>query len=212
MIRILPFLFSFTFLIAALNDLNSADNKIDFSPLKATVNSELDQKFTPGAAIALIQKDQILFSQGFGNANEEKETPVSADMLFQVGSMTKMMTAIVLTSLGEEGKVDLNAPIGTYVKGLNSRIGALTCHQLLSQTSGLKDMPGEYGSSDERDFPKFIRSLREDIILADPGMAFSYSNLNYAIAGLVIQEVVGKAYADVMSERLFLPLGMKRTM
>jgi CubicO group peptidase (beta-lactamase class C family) len=188
----------------------AAEKTIDFSALRRTIDNELDEKSTPGAAIALIQNDRAVFSEGFGFANDEKETPITKDILFQIGSMTKMMTAIVLTSLAEEGKVDLNSPVGKYVNGLNPRIAQLTCHQLLSQTSGLRDMPGEYGTSDEAEFPKFIRSLKEDSILADPGI-FSYSNLNYAIAGLVIQEISGKPYADVMDERLFKPVGMNRT-
>jgi CubicO group peptidase (beta-lactamase class C family) len=187
------------------------ENSIDFSSLRRTIDTELEEKFTPGAAVALVQNDRVLFSEGFGFANDEKETPVKKDILFQIGSMTKMMTAIVLTSLAEEGKVDLDAPVGKYVNGLNPRIAELTSHQLLSQTSGLRDMPGEYGTSDESEFPKFVRSLKEDSIVADPGMAFSYSNLNYAIAGFLIQEISGKSYADVMTERLFKPLGMSRT-
>jgi CubicO group peptidase (beta-lactamase class C family) len=185
--------------------------EIDFSSLRRAVFVELDEKDTPGAAVALIQKDRVIFSEPFGFANDEKEIEVTRDTLFQIGSMTKMMTAMVLTSLAEEGKIDLSAPIGNYVKGLNSRIAQLTSHQLLSQTSGLRDMPGEYGTSDELELGKFLRTLREDSLLADPGIAFSYSNLNYALAGLVIQEVAGKPYADVMSERLFKPLGMNRT-
>ena len=184
----------------------------DFSSLRRAIDVELDEKETPGAALALIQNDRVIFSESFGFANQEKKIPVTGDTLFQIGSMTKMMTAIVLTSLADEGKLDLNAPVGNYVKGLSTEIAQLTSHQLLSQTSGLKDMAGEYGTSDELEFGKFIRSLKEDSLLAEPGMAFSYSNLNYAIAGLVIQEISGKPYADVMSERLFAPLGMNRTM
>ena len=202
--------FQLVLCFAILSGVHAAEP--DFSSFRRAIDVELDEKETPGAALALIQNDRVIFSECFGFANQEKKIPVTADTLFQIGSMTKMMTAIVLTSLAEEGKLDLNAPVGNYVKGLNPKIAQLTSHQLLSQTSGLKDMAGEYGTSDELEFGKFVRSLKEDSVLAEPGMAFSYSNLNYAIAGLVIQEIAGKSYADAMSERLFTPTGMNRTM
>ena len=71
------------------------------------------------------------------------------ESLFRIGSATKMLTAATHVTLAEEGKLDLNAPIGNYVKGLISKVAQVTAHQLLSQTSGIKDIAGDYGLHEE---------------------------------------------------------------
>src|SRR5262245_38468576 len=84
----------------------------DFSALEALVLEEMREKNAPGAAGAIISGDRVIFSKGFGTSNIETGAPVTADMLFRLGSTTKMFTAAALVSLSEEGKLDLNAPIG----------------------------------------------------------------------------------------------------
>jgi CubicO group peptidase (beta-lactamase class C family)/pimeloyl-ACP methyl ester carboxylesterase len=183
----------------------------DFADLEVTAKEEMLETNTPGAAVAVVSGDRVVFAQGFGVANIETGAPVTTETLFQIGSLTKMFTAAMLVRLAEEGKVKLNESVGRYVPWVSGDISRLTLHQLLSHTSGLKDVPGDYGLHDEAALVSFVRSWKDDACLFEPGKVFSYSNLGYALAGVVIQEISEKPYADVMVERLFKPLGMERT-
>jgi CubicO group peptidase (beta-lactamase class C family) len=136
---------------------------------------------------------------------------MTPDMLFRIGSTTKMFTATAVVTLAEEGRINLDQPIGNYVKGLNPKIAALTPHQLLSHTSGMIDEAPMYGDHDDTAMARVIRSWKDDQLFTEPGKIISYSNPGYWLAGFVAESVVGKPYADLMSERLFKPLGMART-
>jgi CubicO group peptidase (beta-lactamase class C family) len=184
--------------------------EVDFSELERVALAELQETGTPGAAVAVIRGDRAVFAKGFGVASRETGATVTVDMLFHIGSLTKMMTAAALVKLSEEGRIKLDAPIGNSAKGLSPRLSQVTAHQLLSQTSGLKDVPGDDGLHEETALGDFARSLKDDDLLIAKGLAFSYSNPGYALAGYLIEQVTGKPYGDAMDETLFKPLGMSR--
>src|SRR5689334_21045372 len=118
----------------------------DFSSLETVAREELQQTRAPGAAIAIVLGDRIIYAKGFGVANVETEEAVRPEMLFRLGSTTKMFTAATLVTLAEQGKINLKEPIGKYVQGLSPQIAQLTAHKLLSHTSGLLDEAAMYGS------------------------------------------------------------------
>lgn len=183
-----------------------------FSRLEETVLAELKSRGIPGAAVVVVHGDHIVFQKGFGVAKVETKEPVSPDMLFKIYSATKMFTSAALVTLSEEGKIDLNAPVGRYLGGLSPKLSQITAHQLLSHTAGLKQWPLP-GST----FPPVLplrdidRGLTDEYAFVEPGRVFSYSNPGFALAGAVIETRSGKPYADYVTERLFKPLGMTRT-
>jgi len=183
----------------------------DFSELEKTVLDELKSSRTPGAAVVIVSGDRVVFAKGFGIANAETGDPVTADMLFRLGSTTKMFTAAALVSLAEGGELDMNQPIGKYAKGLHPKVASVTAHQLLSHTAGIFDNAPMYGLHDDSALGNEVRSWKEDQFFTEPGKIISYSNPGYWLAGYVIEEASGKPYADQLSESLFKPLGMSRT-
>src|SRR5438034_11357584 len=98
--------------------LQAADKPNDFAPLEAVAAAELKDAGIPGAAIAIVRGDQLVFVNGFGTTSVEGGPPVTADTLFRLGSTTKMFTAAALVSLAEDGKLKLDAPIGDVIKDL----------------------------------------------------------------------------------------------
>lgn len=186
--------------------------QVDFTQLEKAALDELKEANTPGVAVAVVSGTRLVFAKGLGVANTETGAPVTPDTLFRVGSVTKMFTAAVLVTLAEEGRIKLDEPIGKYLKGLNPKLSLVTAHQLMSHTAGMTDeSPSDYGSHDDSALSAYVRSLKEDHFFTEPGGVFSYSNPGFDVAGLLIEEVGGRAYADQMSERLFKPLGMNRT-
>jgi CubicO group peptidase (beta-lactamase class C family) len=196
---------------ALLGSVFAQQSRKDFALLEKTALDELRESNTPGAAIAVVSGDRIVYVKGLGVSNVETEAPLVPEMLFRVGSVTKMFTAALLTSLAEDGKIKLDDPIDKYVRGLSPRLSQDTSRQLLGGTAGLIDGDPLYGPQDESALAKTARSWNDDMFFLEPGKLFSYSNPGFIIAGLVAEEIGGKHYADLMSERIFTPLGMKNT-
>lgn len=184
---------------------------LDFAELEKTVEAELLEKNAVGAGVAIIKGDRVIFAKGFGKANAETNAPVTADTLFQIGSVTKTFTAAMILSLVEDGKLKPDAPIELYAKNLSPKLSKVTLNQLLSHSAGIIDEPDEYGATDESLMASYIRFWTDDYCLFSAGEVFSYSNSGFALAGFTAQEASGKSYADLMSERIFQPLGMRRT-
>lgn len=183
----------------------------DFNALEQVATEELKAKRIPGCALAVMSDGRVVFAKGFGVASVETGDPVRTNMLFRLGSTTKMFTSAAVVMLAEEGKLKLDAPVGEHVKGILPKVAALTPIQLMAHTAGLRDESPMRGLHDDSALGAGIRAWREDIFFAEPGRIYSYANPGYWLAGLLAETVEGKPYADVLDARLFQPLGMKHS-
>lgn len=188
-----------------------AEEKRDYSELEQIALAELKEKNTPGAAIAVVSGDRAVFLKGFGVTSVEDGVAVTPDTLFYNGGLSRLFTAAVLVSLSEEGKVDLNAPIGKYIKGLSPRLSRVTAHQLLVSNAGIKEQHLTRGLVHDTALSEIVRTWGDDRIFAEPGKIVSSSHPSYALAGLLIEELTKKPFADVVRDRIFTPLGMDRS-
>jgi CubicO group peptidase (beta-lactamase class C family) len=183
----------------------------DFSALERVVQDELRSTHTPGAAIAIVSGDTVILAKGFGVASVETGAPVTPDMLFRLGSTTKMFTAATLVTLAQEGKLDLNQPVGTYVANIAPKLARVTAAQLLSHTAGIIDDAPMFGSHDDSALAANVRSWKDAYVFAEPGRIFSYANPGFVLAGYLAEVVSGKPYADTVAEKVLTPLGMTRS-
>jgi CubicO group peptidase (beta-lactamase class C family) len=184
---------------------------VDFSELDKLVPEELKQKNTPGAVIVVISGDKLVYQKAFGVANVETNAPMQTEMLFRLGSTTKMFTAAALVALSEKDKIKLNEPIGTRVKGLDPKIAAVTPHHLLSNSAGFRDFAAPVLSNDDASLGNMLRAWKDDVFFAEQGEIYSYSSAGFWLSGFVIEDLYGKPYADAMDELIFKPVGMVRT-
>ncbi len=184
---------------------------IDPAAVERAALEELAATKTPGAAVVVVNGGAIVFSHGYGVASVETGEPVRPEMLFRLGSTTKMFTAAAVVGLAVEGKIDLDAPVSRYVAGLGKSIGSLTANRLLSHTSGLRDEAPMFGSNDEAALGNGIHIWTAEFLFAPPGRIYSYSNPGFWLAGYLAETISGKPYADVIEQRLFHPLGMHRS-
>ena len=180
----------------------------EFAELETLARTELAAIHAPGAAIAIVKGDRVVYRQGVGVANVETGQTVTPDMLFRVGSVTKMFTTATLVSLADEGRLKLADPIGKYTAGIGGKLSRVTAHQLMSHTAGLRDDAPAYGQHDESALASTVKSWTDDYLFVEPGRVMSYSNPGLTLAGYVLEQVAKKPYADVIDERLFKPLGM----
>ncbi len=184
---------------------------VDYSELDKLVTAELAEKNTPGAVITIISGDSIVYQKAFGVANVETNTAMQTEMLFRLGSTTKMFTAAALLTLAERDKIKMNEPIGSRVKGLNPKLSQVTPHSLLSNSAGIRDFAAPVISNDDAALGNMVRGWKDDVFFADQGEIYSYSSAGFWLSGFVIEDLYGKPYADAMTELLFTPLGMERT-
>ena len=179
--------------------------------LEKTAIQEMKRTGTPGVAIAVVKDDRVVFAKAFGFSNLEAQTPMTTDTLFRSGPITSVFTAAALVMLQEQGKLKLDQPVGKYVAGLSPRLSAVNAHQLLSHSAGLKEEHPSYGLLDVPALGRTVRSWKDDYSLSPPGQIYSHSNPGYVLAGLLIEELSKRPFANVLSELLFEPLGMSRT-
>ena len=140
----------------------------------------------PSMSVTIVDKDKVLFSQSYGNC-ENCDTP------FLLGSVSKSFTAVCIMQLVQQGKIDLNTNISTYLP--NATDGdKITISQLLNHTSGL----GEH------------QTLKNYKIINEQGI-HNYANVNYSLLGEIIETVSGESYSDYITENIFGPLQLSHT-
>jgi CubicO group peptidase (beta-lactamase class C family) len=202
MLRFVPLVLALTLLTP------QAPAPIDFSGLDAIARKELQDTMTPGAAIAVIQGDRVLLARGFGVANVETGEAVRPEMVFRLGSTTKMFTAATVVLLAQQGKLNLDEPIGKHITGLTPRLAAITANQLLSHTAGILDEAPMFGSHDDEALKREVAGWKDDRFFTQAGKVYSYSNPGYWLAGLLAETIGGTPYADQVATTIFEPLGM----
>ena len=190
----------------------SAQNlQVDITELERTIAGEVAAARIPGAAVAVIAGNKVVYSKGFGITSVEGGPDVTPETLFRIGSTTKMFTAAAVVELQSRGRVRLDAPVSEYIPDLSPQVSKLTAHQLMSQSSGLRDFASAVVSDDDSALAKNILGWKDDVFFTEPGKIYSYSSANYWLAGLIVERVHGKPYSDAMAELILRPLGMIRT-
>ena len=183
----------------------------DFAALDTSIVAEMKANATPGAAVAVVLGDSIVYLRGYGTTSLDGGEPVTPQTLFRVASTTKMLVATALVAAAEEGALDFAQPISRYAEGLDPAIGRLTVHQLLSHTAGLSDHSSFDGPHDEAALGAFVRSWGREQFFTEPGRVYSYSNPGYVLAGHVLAEAADTTFDAALSRFVFRPLGMTRS-
>lgn len=153
----------------------------------------------PGMTLALADRNGLLRASEYGYADLKAGIKVSPQTLFEIGSISKSFVAIVVLQLAEEGKLDLNKPVTSYLPWLKieSKFSPFTTHHLLSHTSGLSGVP------------LLLRAAGTTLgVSFEPGTNWVYSNVGYDLLGFLIEAGDKKPFADAMRQRVFNPLGM----
>lgn len=165
----------------------------------------------PAAAVAVL-KDGAVVDGAAGTLHLGTGVEATADSLFQIGSITKLWTATLVMQLVDEGKVDLDATVRTYLPEF--RIGdeeaaqVITVRQLLTHTAGFEgDIFTDTGVGDDC-VEKYLGVLHEVPQLFPPGEQFSYNNAGYCVLGRLVEVRRGKTYDECLREHLFQPLGL----
>jgi dipeptidyl aminopeptidase/acylaminoacyl peptidase len=174
--------------------------------------AELIDRFGVPGAVLGVDRDGERVMVAAGVTNVDTGVPVTPETLFQIGSVTKTLTATAVLRLVDDGRLDLDKPVVTYLPELTLADPAvtqqLTLRHLLTHTSGIDgDIFTDTGRGDDC-LARYVAGLAEAPLVQPLGAGFSYSNAGYAIVGRGIEVVTGKVWDEAMRELLFGPLGM----
>lgn len=180
------------------------------------IREQLAEHHVSGATVALVKDGEIWFAKGYGEANVAGQVPVTADKtLFRIASVTKLFTWTAVMQLVEQGKLDLDTDVNTY---LDFTIPAtydepITLRHLMSHSAGFEERTlGIFVASPEQLVPA-AQWLPDNLParVRPVGTASSYSNYGAALAGYIIERVSGMAYETYIETNILQPLGMMNT-
>ena len=200
--------------IGTANASPTRQGETDFAAIDAYITEQMKALGIPGMALGVVQNGQIAHLQGFGVADSSGRA-VTPQTPFYIGSVTKSFTALAVMQLVEAGKIELDAPVQRYLPWFEladkEASAQITMRHLLNQTSGISTKDGNRDRASQQGLEEAVRGLG-DLSLTQPvGTTYQYSNLNYNIAGLIVEMVSGQSYADYVREHIFEPLDMRHT-
>lgn len=183
--------------------------------LDSAALAHVEHEMVAGISVAVVRGSDTLLMKGYGAVDLEWDlpTPVTGEASYEIGSMTKQFTAAAILQLVEEGKLDLDADITTYLPDYDPQGHRIPLRRLLDHTSGIKSYT---------EMPVFreiaVRKLPRDTMVSlveaepfdfEPGTALIYNNTAYFFLGLIIEKASGLPYEEYVAQHLFQPLGME---
>jgi len=190
----------------------------NFDVVDDYISTKMKELGIPGAALVIVQGDQIVHLKAFGAADASRR-PVTPQTPFFTGSTGKSFTALAIMQLVEAGRIKLDAPVQTYLPWFRvddpDASALITVRQLLNQVSGLPQSIGQeqianFDLSDSA-IENNVRALANVELIAPPGERYEYSNSNYVILGMIVQVVSGQSYETYIRENIFRPLDMQNS-
>ena len=190
----------------------------------------VDSGELPGFVTVVAKADKVLSMECLGYQDIAKNKKMEPNSLFWIASQSKPIAGAAVMMLVDEGKLNLDEPITTYLPELKdmkvSRVSRenwqvtervtqpITLRQLLTHTSGMSWVAGVQERAGKIDVLPFSLSLYVTAmtpLIAEPGEKFSYSNQSINIAATIVERISGITYADFLLKRIFEPLGMTNT-
>lgn len=166
--------------------------------------------------VLVARQGRVIYEHSFGFANLEWKMPNDVRTKFEIGSMTKQFTALLILQFVNEGNLKLDGHLSDYLPYYRRDTGSrVTIHNLLSHTSGIPNFlaaPGFLEGSESRmkySVKEFARKYCSGGLQFAPGTKFAYSNSGYFLLGAILEQLSGKPYEQLLQERIFSPLGMK---
>jgi D-alanyl-D-alanine carboxypeptidase len=182
-------------------------SKIDAAAHKVLANTGV-----PSASLGVMKDGKIVYTQAYGLARISPPSPAKPEMAYPIGSISKQFTATAILLLQQDGKLNIDDPVGKYFPEL-TRSNEVTIRNLLTMTSGYEDFaPQDYTIPawlNPVDPSKLVHEWAGKPLDFDPGTKWQYSNTNYVLVSLIVEKVSGEPLGKFLHERVFAPAGMR---
>ncbi|MDD4912167.1 MAG: serine hydrolase [Sideroxydans sp.] len=178
------------------------------------IRYEMKRNAVQGLSIALVDDQRVVWAEGFGLADQEKNIPATADTVYRVGSISKLFTATAAMQLAEQGKLDIDQPLQKYIPNFSiktrfTNTAEITPRLLMTHHSGLpRDRLKGFMTASPAPFATLVDDIRDDYAAYPPSLIASYSNLGVSLLGVAIQNQSSMPFADYMHQSLLAPLSM----
>ena len=222
------FVITHKFTLANARLTNEFSEREEFSEAEKTVEAFMRRWSIAGASVAIAKDGKLIYSKGFGYADKASMTPVQPYSKFRIASISKLVTAVAIMKLAEEGRLSLdNKVFGSdgilndpyFSNPVDRQVFEITVEHLLSHEGGWSQRFGDQmfmslfisetmGVNPPADVKTIIRFALNKRLHFKPGTDQSYSNLGYAILGLVIEKITGTTYEEYCQKAVLEPLGI----
>lgn len=202
------FIFQFILLFFAFTSLTIAQEKI----LVDAVEKARSEEFS--GVILVAQEGKVLYQEAIGLRSFENLVALKKNDIFEMASVSKQFTAMMIMMCQEKGLLDYDDPVGKY---LDVPYRGITIRQLLTHTSGVPDyqavMDEHWDKSKVAGNPDILDYLNryQPPMLFEPGEKYEYSNTGYVFLASIVEKATGRDFVELMREWIFQPLGMKNT-
>jgi len=201
------------------------DKVENISEFEEYMNKLVESGTPPGMSLAVVKNDTIIYSKGFGWADEPRKIHATSNTVYHWWSCTKIATAIAIFQLQEMGKLSINDPVVKYlpffeVEYPSDTSKKITILNLLNHTSGLPDPSVltfirwiHHDGEPPVNQTDFIMKVLPDYskLKFEPGDHSEYSNIGYMVLGAIIEKITGMTYEDYIRQNILRPLGMNHT-
>jgi CubicO group peptidase (beta-lactamase class C family) len=176
-----------------------------------------DRPGSPGCALGVVRDGALVYARGYGYANLDYDIPITPEMVFYVGSVSKQFTAAAIALLVHDGRISLDDDVRRWIPELPSYDRAITIRHLVHHTSGLRDIYGLMSLAGLRLEDVFPDDEALRLIAAQralnfpPGDDFLYSNSGYFLLAEIVERVTGRSFRAFTDAAIFRPLGMSDT-
>ncbi len=181
--------------------------------LEACIRQRADAEGFSGV-VAAAEHGRSLAMVARGERAGSHSAPITPETRFNIGSASKMFTAVAIGQLIDAGKLRLDDPLGTFVAGLTPAAGKVTIRQLLTHTSGMGNFfkPENFEAMERaRSASDILPLIVHDSPEFPPGDHFEYSNSGFALLGVIVERVSGQTYGQYLHQHVFAPAGMANT-
>ncbi len=187
--------------------------------IEAAISKFMASSHAPGVSVAVVENGEYVWSQGFGFADLENNSPASEHTLYRLGSISKSLTATAAMQLWERKQLDLDAPVQKYCAAFPQKPWPITTRLVMGHLAGIRHYKSESPDDPEigntKHFDNPIQAgldfFKNDALVSEPGKTFHYSTQGYTLVGCVIEGASGSKYVDFMRQNVFVPAGMEHT-
>jgi CubicO group peptidase (beta-lactamase class C family) len=208
------FLLVFSFYTAyPIDAQNARPDKLNaaLQKIRSYIDTSMKVWGTPGLAVGIVKDGKVILAEGFGKRDVEKNLPVTPKTRFILGSTTKAFTTMAMGILVDEGKLDWDKPVSSYLPQFKLMNEYATLHatprDLATHRTGLPRHDIVWANA-AFSLPELVESLQYLEPSRDFRTTFQYNNLMYIAAGCLVGRVSGSSWEEVVRERIFEPLGM----
>ena len=168
----------------------------------------------PGISVAVALDNQLVFTRGYGNSDVENAVKATAGTRYRTASIAKSMTAVLIMSLAEEGRLDLDQEIQNYCPDYPAKRWPITSRQLLGHLAGIRHYKSRAETISTHHYftlQQALESFKHDPLLHEPGSKYLYTTFGYNLLGSVAEGAAEESFVDLLKKRVFEPAQMSQT-